>query len=115
MMNSSTAHPEFTFINLTENPANGRDQRRTVVRRTVMSNYHIRRKQNTNRKFQESVLSQRAAEKHPHELSSVESTDLDFLQQTEFREVTQASLHTEYAHSQSPLEPWSAHLFHPKH
>ena len=39
---------EFTFVNLTDNPAKGRDERRVFVRQTVMSDYHKRRRQLSN-------------------------------------------------------------------
>ncbi|KAH7009221.1 uncharacterized protein B0I36DRAFT_342598 [Microdochium trichocladiopsis] len=43
-MPRSTVESEYTFVNLTDNPAKGRDERRTFVRQTVMSDYHKRRR-----------------------------------------------------------------------
>jgi hypothetical protein len=37
--------PVLTFINLSDNPGDGRDERRNLVRRAVMLGYHERRKQ----------------------------------------------------------------------
>ncbi|KAH8888047.1 hypothetical protein GQ53DRAFT_265514 [Thozetella sp. PMI_491] len=44
VMNQPVSQAECTFINVTENPAQSREARRNEVRRTVMRNYHRRRK-----------------------------------------------------------------------
>ncbi|KAK5991200.1 hypothetical protein PT974_09478 [Cladobotryum mycophilum] len=41
------SEPDRTFVNLTDDPAQGRSARRIYVRRAVMKNYHKRRRQQT--------------------------------------------------------------------
>ncbi len=47
-MDQPTNPEECTFINLTDNPSQGRESRRKHVRRTVMRDYHQRRKRRKN-------------------------------------------------------------------
>ena len=56
-MDQLTNPEECTFINLTDNPSQGRESRRTQVRRTVMRDYHQRRKRRKNPSPDEVALS----------------------------------------------------------
>lgn len=53
-----------TFVNLTDNPAEGRGARRTYIRRAVMKSYHERRSQKKRASTFEADATEKRAGKH---------------------------------------------------
>ncbi|KAH8124447.1 hypothetical protein LI328DRAFT_168553 [Trichoderma asperelloides] len=53
-----------TFVNLTDDPAEGRGARRTYIRRAVMKSYHERRSQKKRASKSEGDVAEKRAEKH---------------------------------------------------
>ncbi|KAH8702552.1 hypothetical protein BGW36DRAFT_373061 [Talaromyces proteolyticus] len=105
----SAAQPEYTFINLTDNPVKNRDERRSFVRRAVMSDYHKRRKRYTN--SQDTILSQLRTRTFLGE-SGAESGHSESVR---FEGAINDSSDTYIARSLTPLEQFSVGLFQPKY
>lgn len=53
-----------TFVNLTDDPAEGRGARRTYIRRAVMKSYHERRSQKKRAPKSEAAVAEKRAGKH---------------------------------------------------
>lgn len=118
-----------TFINLTDNPGDGRDKRRNFVRRTVMRDYHQRRKKHhACRDSQGQALRPRTrkqsstAEEKSRTKSAPSNSHPPSLQPPEPERgeaATQDSRDVKICvdatpQSRCPLEPRSAQLFQPK-
>lgn len=119
--------PSCTFINLTDNPGDGRDKRRNFVRRTVMLDYHYRRrKQHSCKNSQEQVLRPRTrkqsstTEEIPTEYATSNSHPPSLhIEESEIVEARKDSRDADIESNTTPpflcpLEPRSAQLFQPK-
>lgn len=63
-MASQQSSLDRTFVNLTDDPAEGRGARRTYIRRAVMKSYHQRRSQKKRLSKSEPDATKERAEKH---------------------------------------------------